>query len=119
MSQKDFEAAHNRLKQAVQDVQWVLSVLDEPSSNIKDYNLTPVEKSKFLQEAHTLMADIHVLQAQTLLKRVNVRVKNKEVQVVGPVPHWIDVSETDHITTAVPPIPRYDTRTKGGKHRTE
>src|SRR5258708_946510 len=90
MSQKDFEAAITRLKQANQDTHWARSVLDNPSTLLKDYDLTQEETEALFQQFHALLAEIHTAQAHILLKRVNVQIENKKVQIVGPVPPWLN-----------------------------
>src|SRR5947209_54632 len=90
MSQKDFEAATMRLKQASQDIHWALSVLDNPTSGLQDYDLTPEETGTLFQQIHSLVAEIHTAQAHVLLKRVNVQIQDKKVQIVGPIPPWLN-----------------------------
>lgn len=61
MSQKDFEVAITRLKQAKQDIYWAHSVLKDPASNLRDYDLTQDETERLAQELHAHLVEIHYI----------------------------------------------------------
>ncbi len=82
MSQMDFEAARNRLEQAIQKEFWVLAVLNDPGPNLEHYSLTRGQVDELFQEFH--LAEIQTDLAQVLLRSVNIKVKSKNVKIIGP-----------------------------------
>jgi hypothetical protein len=52
MSQKDFEIAITRLKQAKQNIYWAHSVLKDPASNLRDFDLTQDETERLSYQPH-------------------------------------------------------------------
>ena len=89
MSQADFEKASNRVEQAKQDVLWALDVLDDPATNLGEYELTQEEVDELFDEFHADLGEILTATARVLFRRANIEVEDQIVAMVGPIPPWL------------------------------
>ena len=103
MSQADFKKAGNRLKRAKKEVLWALAVLEDPTANLKGYNLTPDEEEELFQEYHEVLADIQSALTQLFSKKSQIMIESKMVTMVGPIPPWLSRLESVESVGPVPP----------------
>jgi hypothetical protein len=83
MSQKGYDEAIARLKQATRDINWAHAVLRDPTSNLREYDLTEDERQKLAQEFHA-----HLV-----------------ISLAPPIPRY-----ESEILPIAPPIPPYESR---------
>ncbi len=77
MASQDFNSAKDRLEQAHNETRWLLGILDDPTTHMGEYNLTP-EEQKFL-----------LLESQRKLVQIHMDI-GKSLSQIGVIPPWPD-----------------------------
>lgn len=67
---------------------WVLNMLDEPDTHMKEYNLTTEEKKELFLESQRKVAEIQMGIARLHSKERSVQVGNKTIEFIGSIPPW-------------------------------
>lgn len=94
MSQDDFQKARKRLERAKKEVSWAIAVLEDPAAHLKQYHLSQDEEEELFQELHTDLTEIQTSIAQLFSRKRQIKIDNKTVKMVGPIPPWLTRIET-------------------------
>ncbi len=86
MSQIEFKKARKHLEQAKQEMLWLLAVLDDPQTSLKEYQLSQKEQELLYQECLVEMQELLFPFLQGLSKRVYMHVESKTSRVAEPAP---------------------------------
>lgn len=86
MSQIEFKKARKHLEQAKQEMLWLLAVLDDPQTSLKEYQLSQKEQEQLYQECLAEMQELLFPFLQGLSKRVYMHVESKTSRVAEPAP---------------------------------
>lgn len=115
MSQVEFEKARKHLEQAKQEMLWLLAVLDDPQTSLKEYQLSQKEREQLYQECLAEMQELLFLFLQGLSKRVHIHVESKTSRVAEPaLPEQLRIGEVTGLAGSMrlevigpggPPVP--------------
>lgn len=93
MSQDDFQKARKRLERAKKEVSWAIAVLEDPAAHLKQYHLSQDEEEELFQELHTDLTEIQTSIAQLFSRKRQIKIDNKTVKMVGPIPPWSEAAQ--------------------------